>query len=202
MKKSTKALGLILCAILLVVGSVMGTLAYLTSQDTVTNTFTVGDVEITLDEAKVNTAGEPVNAEDVVVDLADAPRVEGNEYHLIPGSTYTKDPVIHVTAESESCWLLVKVENNISSVVDTAAITAQLTANGWTLVAGETNVYAQAAATAAGENVKVFESFTVNTTATNTDLDDIKDEEIVVTAYAVQAENVDTAAEAWEIVKP
>ena len=48
MKNLKKALVLLLCAILLVVGSVMGTLAYLTSQDQVTNTFTVGNVEIDL----------------------------------------------------------------------------------------------------------------------------------------------------------
>ena len=55
MKTRSKALVLTLCAVLLVVATVMGTMAYLTSTDTVTNTFTVGKVAITLDEAKVNT---------------------------------------------------------------------------------------------------------------------------------------------------
>ena len=45
------------CALLLVAAGVFGTLAYLTGTDTVNNTFTVGNVKITLDEAKVTTGG-------------------------------------------------------------------------------------------------------------------------------------------------
>ncbi len=62
MKKKTKALMLVLCAVLLVTASVLGTMAYLTSTDQVVNTFTVGKVAITLDEAKVNADGTPVTA--------------------------------------------------------------------------------------------------------------------------------------------
>ena len=51
MKTKSKALLLTLCAVLLVAASVMGTMAYLTSTDKVENTFTVGNVKITLDEA-------------------------------------------------------------------------------------------------------------------------------------------------------
>ena len=54
MKKAKKALALVLCAVLLVAGSVMGTMAYLTSKDEVVNTFTVGKVGITLDEEDVD----------------------------------------------------------------------------------------------------------------------------------------------------
>ena len=60
MKTKRKALLLSLCAVLLVVASVMGTMAYLTSTDTVTNTFTVGNVQIKLDEAAVNPDGTPI----------------------------------------------------------------------------------------------------------------------------------------------
>ena len=49
MKKS-KVLLTLLCAVALVATSVFGTLAYLTSQDAVVNTFTIGSVVITLDE--------------------------------------------------------------------------------------------------------------------------------------------------------
>ena len=52
MKTKSKALLLTLCAVLLVAASVMGTMAYLTSTDKVENTFTVGNVKITLDEAR------------------------------------------------------------------------------------------------------------------------------------------------------
>ena len=60
MKKKTKALMLVLCAVLLVTASVLGTMAYLTSTDQVVNTFTVGKVAITLDEAQVDLDGTPV----------------------------------------------------------------------------------------------------------------------------------------------
>ena len=60
MKKTSKALLLTICAVLLVAASVMGTMAYLTSTDKVQNTFTVGKVAIKLDEAKVDANGKAV----------------------------------------------------------------------------------------------------------------------------------------------
>ena len=60
MKKTRKILLMAACAVLLVCISVGATVAYLTSTDTVTNTFTVGQVAITLDEAKVDMYGDAV----------------------------------------------------------------------------------------------------------------------------------------------
>ena len=57
MKKGSKALLVLACAGCLVIGTVFGTMAYLTSTKSVTNTFTVGDVEIKLDEAVVDEYG-------------------------------------------------------------------------------------------------------------------------------------------------
>ena len=49
MKARSKALLLALCAVLLVAVSVLGTMAYLTSKtQVITNTFTVGDINIEL----------------------------------------------------------------------------------------------------------------------------------------------------------
>lgn len=116
MKTKSKALLLTLCAVLLVTASMLGTMAYLTSTDEVENTFTVGQVKITLDEAKVNGDGKPINKDDeVVTDLAAAERVKTNSYKLLPGHTYTKDPTIHVDAVSEDSWIFVKVENGIAA---------------------------------------------------------------------------------------
>ena len=54
MKKAKKVVALALCAVMLVVGSVAGTMAYLQSTTgVVTNTFTIGNVAITLDELNV-----------------------------------------------------------------------------------------------------------------------------------------------------
>ena len=109
MKTKSKALLLTLCAVLLVAASVMGTMAYLTSTDKVENTFTVGNVTITLDEAKVNTDGTPVTP---------AERVKANEYKLLPGHTYTKDPTVTVKAVSESSYVRMKVTfNNAADII-------------------------------------------------------------------------------------
>lgn len=98
MKTRTKALLMLLCAVLLVAGSVLGTLAYLTSTDTVKNTFTVGNVKITLDEAKVGADGKALTGQD-------AARVKENNYKLMPGHTYDKDPTVTVKAGSESSYV-------------------------------------------------------------------------------------------------
>lgn len=105
MKKTTKALLLTACALVLVIGSVFGTLAYLTSQDSVTNTFAVGNVAITLDEARVNEDGTYVENHDT--------RAKENKYHLLPGHTYSKDPTVTVTAGSEDAYvrMIVTVKN-------------------------------------------------------------------------------------------
>lgn len=109
MKTKSKALLLTLCAVLLVAASVMGTMAYLTSTDTVENTFTVGNVKITLDEAKVNTDGTLVTP---------AERVKANEYKLLPGHTYTKDPTVTVIKGSESSYVRMKVTfNNAAQII-------------------------------------------------------------------------------------
>ena len=105
--KMKKALALLLCAVLLVAGSVMGTLAYLTSQDEAVNNFTVGHVKISLDEADVNKAGEKLNVTGKVAQEGDqlADRVQTNDYHLLPGHYYAKDPQVHVTKGSEDCYV-------------------------------------------------------------------------------------------------
>ena len=189
MKTKSKALLLALCAVLLVAASVLGTMAYLTSQDEVTNTFTVGSVSITLDEAKVNTDGTYVTDKDN--------RTDKNNYHLLPGHSYIKDPTIHVAANSEDCWLFVQITDEIAAIQDADTIAAQLTENGWTLVNGTTNVYAHNAIAKAGNNVVVFESFKIKGDIENTALTAYAGKTIKVIAYAVQADGFDTAAAAW-----
>ena len=209
--KKTKAILMALCAVLLVAASVMGTLAYLTSTDTVTNTFTVGKVAITLDEAKVDPDGTPVQG---------AARVNANKYHLLPGHTYKKDPTIHVAADSEDCYLFVKVENGIADIEAATTIADQMTAKGWEAVAGKSGVYvytnktSEPFAVTHGSNVPVFEEFTILGTVTNDQLaggavdpsnpdgattPSYGNAQVIVTAYAVQADGFanKTAAEIW-----
>ena len=101
MKSKHKALLLSVCALVLVAASVFGTLAYLTDSEAVTNTFTVGRVGLTLDEAKVDRMGNPEGTtrwQPTEDDLA-------QEYHLLPGHTYTKDPTVTVDAGSEASYV-------------------------------------------------------------------------------------------------
>ncbi len=117
MKTKKKALTLALCAVLLVGATFLGTLAYLTDDDAVTNTFTVGQVHIELDEADVKLDG--------TIDTND--RVKENDYHLIPGHTYIKDPTVTVKAGSEETYVRMFVEFNYSSQLDAIFPNADLT---------------------------------------------------------------------------
>lgn len=191
MKTGKKTLALIMCGTVLVVSSVLGTRAYLTSQDDVVNTFTVGKVAITLDEAAVNKDGTYVS------DVNN--RVEENDYHLIPGHSYIKDPVVHVDSSSENCWIFVKVDNAIKDIENQEGktIAAQMEENGWQAVSGAENVFAHQNTANAGKNLPVFGNFQISGAVGQETLANYAGKTITITAYAVQAEGFDTADEAW-----
>lgn len=102
-----------LCAVLLVAASVLGTMAYLTDSKDVKNTFTVGNVAIKLDEAKVDENGTQV----VDKDGNPVARVTENEYKLLPGHTYTKDPTVTVLKPSVESYVRMKVTFNKASAL-------------------------------------------------------------------------------------
>ncbi len=190
MKTKSKALLMTLCAALLVAVSVLGTMAYLTSTDEVVNTFTVGKVAITLDEAKVDEDG-------IAVDPAE--RVKENQYKLMPGQSYTKDPTVHFAADSEDSYLFVKVENGIAAIEDSDnTIASQIEANGWTLLDGTDNVYYKEVTGGTAQDILVFGSFTVAGTVDAEDLETYAGANITVTAYAVQSDGFDGAKAAWD----
>ena len=202
MRTKTKALVLALCAVLLVVTTVFVTMAFLTSEDSVQNTFTVGKVEITLDEAKVDSYGN---------ESANAERVKGNEYKLIPSHTYVKDPTIHVDSNSEDCYLFVKIQNDLGS----DGVINGIANNGWVLVEGTQDVYCYYGVTDGetnstkqivkpGEDKKVFDTFTFGEKANPNNYDTAtKNAKIIVTAYAIQADGLSekTPAEIWALFK-
>jgi len=191
MKTAKKAILLVLCAILLVVASVMGTLAYLADDDAVTNTFTVGKVIITLDEAVVDEYGEEQGGRTNAT----------QEYKLIPGHTYVKDPTIHVDDESEDCYLFIRITDEIAAIQDTATIAAQLDANGWDPVAGETDVFVHETIAEAGDDVDIFKTIKILGTLTNDTLAPYEGKTINVIAYAVQADGMTDVAAAWDAAK-
>lgn len=187
MKKARKAL-LTLCAALLLVSMTVGaTVAYLTSTtEVVTNTFTVGSVAITLDEAKVDVYG---------VEASPEVRVKTNTYKLVPGQSYAKDPTVHVTVGSEQCYLFVDVTNDIAAIEADTTIAAQMTTNGWTLLSGNTYYYNNSVdAREEAKDVVVFESFTLKGDA---NVAAYNNATVTVKAYAVQAAGFENATAAW-----
>ncbi len=186
MKTARKALLIALCAVLLVAVSVMGTLAYLTSTtEVVTNTFSIGQVGCTLDEAKVDEYGEPVEG---------AGRVVENTYKLIPGHKYTKDPTVHMSSTTEDAWLFVKVENGISAIEADTKIADQMGTIGWTPVAEGSNIFYYKDAVSANDNIVVFNNFTI---ADNAEVDQYANANITIQALAIQKDGFENAMAAW-----
>ena len=207
MKK--KILVACLCVALAVLTIAGTTLAYLTSQDTVVNTFTVGNVQIKLDEAKANADGTLV---------ANADRVKANSYKLIPGHTYNKDPMVTVLEGSESSYIKMTVTFSKAAELDAifAPTGADMTSifNGYDstnwIYKGNTEdteantrtyeFWYKETVAASTDNVALdalFDSITVPGTITNTQLATIANMTITVNAYAIQADSFDTAEKAW-----
>lgn len=180
------------CAVLLVSLSVGATLAYLTSTTgVVENTFTVGKVQIDLDEAKVNEYG---------VEDTSADRVTENEYKLIPNHTYVKDPEVHVLEGSEPCYVFVKIENGMAAYLVDKCIEDQLTANRWKALDGVDGVYYYedvVDALDAQQDLHVFDTITLKADLDDTKIAEAATKEITVQAYAVQADGFATAAAAY-----
>ena len=200
MKKRTVAL---LLALVLVFGvAVGGTIAWLTSSASVTNTFTTGDVDITLDETDTDNSTEGENDRDTE-----------NSYKLMPGGEYDKDPQVHVTAGSEDCYVYVTVSNDIAdyeaNTTEKPSILTQMAANDWIVLRDSENnpvklgddivyVYAPEGTPAiveAGTNLNVFEKLYI---AGDAALENLSTKDIVVNAYAIQSENMGgSALTAW-----
>lgn len=204
-----KSIALVMMAVLLVAASVMGTLAYLTSTDSVKNTFTVGKVAIKLDEAKANTDGSLV---------AGAARVKANNYKLLPGHTYNKDPMVTVLEGSEPSFIKMTVTFSKANELDAifAPTGADLTSifNGYDaanwIAKGNTKdatantrtyeFWYKEAVGAPNDDVALdalFDSITVPGNITQEQLATIEGMTITVNAYAIQADGSTDAADAW-----
>lgn len=165
----------IVAVVLVLCCAIGGTLAWLTDKTaSVTNTFTVGDINIELTETTTN-------------------------YKMVPGNTISKDPKVTVKANSEACWLFVKVEK--SSNFDNF-MTYEM-ADGWTALPGVAGVYyREVAATTTATEFSVLKdnSVLVKNTVTKADLNALTQNTfptLTFTAYAVQKDNVADAATAW-----
>lgn len=201
----TTKLCVTLLALALVLGcAVGGTIAWLTAQtDSVVNTFTIGKVDILLQESKYNSE---TNKFEGYYNW-----VTSNEYKVIPGRDMPKDPYVRVYKGSEPCWLFIKVEEN--NFIDGMHYTIN---SKWTKLDGEENIYYQECTprTVGSEfkdnvlywpvsfdilaNNKIF----VDDEITKEDLAAIKDKTVSLnfTAYAIQYEGFPDVKDAWEQV--
>ena len=170
-------------ALVLVIGcAVGGTVAWLTAQtDSVVNTFTYGDINIDLKETT------------------------GNDYKIIPGVDIEKDPKVIVKANSEACWLFVKVKKEGTFVTNKVTY---FIADDWKKLNGTENVYyreVDAATTDLEFNVLKNNKVTVSEKLTKAEVKNITAEnqpKLTFTAYAVQKEGITDAATAWTKVNP
>lgn len=179
-----------LLALVLVIGCVAGgTVAWLVATtDTVTNTFTYGNIDIALAETT------------------------GTNYKIIPGTNIEKNPKVTVTAGSEACWLFVKVEKVGDIGTSTTDPVHYAIDTGWAQLKDKD-----------GKDVSGVYYRQVGAVDNDTAFNVLKDNKIIVsgeltketingyavqqpkltfTAYAVQKENIPTAADAWAKVTP
>ena len=171
-------------ALVLVIGcAVGGTVAWLVSStNAVVNTFTYGDINITLTETT------------------------GNAYKIIPGVDINKDPKVTVKKDSEACWLFVKVEEEGTFVDDKVTYSI---ATGWTRGNGTkipADVYYRAVdAVKADTDFAVLKDnkIYVSEELSKSDIKSITAQpKLTFTAYAVQKDGIVDADTAWTKANP
>lgn len=198
-KQRNRRIALTLCLMFVVAfASIGGTIAWLTAESgEVTNTFTVGDITIALNEHDYDPDTNKLN--DTVVQ-------ENKDYKVIPGVNLPKDPYITVNAGSEACWLFVQIteanwNNGMTYSLDGAVQSGAATK--WeklTGVDGVNNVwYIKVNATTANTDFNILEgkTITVANTIKKGDINNSAKPTLTFTAYACQQAGVDTAAAAW-----
>lgn len=199
---------ILLCVTLVALAAIGATFAYLTDSKTVNNTFTMGNVKITLDETDIK---NPNGA-----------RVTSNEYNVYPGAVVTKDPIVHNTGKNTA---YIRATVNVSNWMNLCAayypdfketfpndgykaalnlLVGEL-GEGWSVVgveAGDTFTIGQfdakfilkyEGALAAGENTTaMFRTVTIPAGIDNANTDSFSG--VTVVAQAIQADGFDT----WE----
>ena len=182
MKTKNKALLLTLCAMLLVAASIFGTVAYLTSKtENVVNTFTVGQVKITLDEAEVDADGKPVQG---------AARVQKNAYKLI-AKKYADNKVENIiTGTDDSIWWV--SQPSFDEAANTVTYTFVYKNESHTDELGK-RIWTKAD----GKDLVLFNKIVMPGEVTNEELAGVADTKITVVGEAIQAEGFETEAAAW-----
>lgn len=164
--------------------AVGGTAAWLAAKsDPIASTFTFGDINITLKDE----------------DPQEGPT------KIIPGMDIPKALKVTVQADSVDCWLFVKVEQTGTFVADKVTYSID---DSWTEGDGfqipDNVYYRQVNAVTTDREFPALKDgkITVSETLTKADIENIAGPTLTFTAYAVQKEGINTAAEAWEKIGP
>lgn len=178
MKK--KLISAIIALTLVLVAVVGGTMAWLSVEtDDVVNTFTYGDINITLTEE------------------------HSGPFKIIPGVNITKDPIVTVKSGSEDCWVFVTVEEEHWPTNTTTG--GDLKVNyaidaAWTKLSD--GVYYKKVTNVSADtrlHVLADDVVTVSGELTKTEVDALKTNtpKLTFTAYAIQAAGFADAGAAW-----
>ena len=203
---------LLACTVLIAITSTIITFALLTYEtDTLVNTFTVGEVALKLDETDVDETGTPI---------PNATRVISNEYKLIPGKTYVKDPTMTVISGSEDSYVRMLVtitkakeikevlgsdflpENYITGWDKTKWLSTSIKENQDNSITYEFRYYQVVKGYINNQKQDIvltplFTNFTAPSKLNNEDLKKIEGFEIKVEGHGIQATGFKSADEAW-----
>lgn len=177
---SIKIAALIAAIVLFIGCTAGGTVAWLVSKPApIVNVFTVGNINAELTETKT-------------------------EFKIAPGVNITKNPIATVKANSEDCYLFVKLtEENWPTFTEAGSSTRKVKyeiADGWTKL--EDGVYYREVPkkdTDQAFHVLQNDQVTVSNTLTKENADAIAgDPKLTVAVYAVQKEGMGSAADAWK----
>lgn len=171
---------------LALVGVVGGTLAWLSATSkTVTNTFTYGTIKIELEETK----GDKQTDGSILF-----PRV-------LPGAQVEKDPTVTVKAGSEKCYVYVLIDNQLKGSAEYNIM------DKWIVVkTTDTKTlyrYSEVVdAISAEKKLPVFTQLKFSEKLEADNIPDLANKNVIITAYAHQADNTDmatanSAAESW-----
>ena len=191
MKK--KLLSIALATIVAVMAISGASLAWLQdTTDPVTNTFTKGLVDIDLFEHVYQPESNT---------LGDGKVMENANYKMIPGKELPKDPTVVVKANSEACYVFIKVEeiNDVETF-----LSYSIDDSVWTKLTGYEGVYYVEVNTLTTQdteyNVLTNKKVTVNEEVEMSDMDTLdgtNNPQLKFTAYAIQKLGFDKAADAW-----
>lgn len=196
---------LTLSAIVLVVATVLTTVAFLAHQASVTNTFTMGNVMIHLYESAVDSNGKisQTYPEGTMKDSI------GNSYQLSPNGSYDKDPTVYVMPNSDESILFVQVQNGIRNVEAAEEdgyirMENQMVAKGWRYIGKNAlgNVYVYdgtfvgetyptddtkyGAVIPTNDKMQSFDLFTNFKIQENASREAVEGKTLIVNAYAIQ----------------